>query len=131
MEAIEGLYTELYLGPAEPDLQVWRVQTVLAGGADTVYVCRYPEGAATLRCLAAELGTVDGETVATGQLGKPQTRSIKVVTKRPATECLSHDHRSNGHLRQQLALGRKGAGVVVADDSAHRARAALSQIRVS
>lgn len=65
MEAIEGLYTELYLGPAEPDLQVWRVQTVLAGGADAVYVCRYPEGAATLRCLAAELGTVDGETAAT------------------------------------------------------------------
>ena len=65
MEDIEGLYTERYLGPAQPDLQIWRVQAVLSAGADATYVCRYPEGAATLRCLAAELGTVDGETAAT------------------------------------------------------------------
>ncbi len=34
MEDIEGLYTERYLGPAQPDRQIGSVQAVLSAGAD-------------------------------------------------------------------------------------------------
>ena len=65
MEEVEGIYTEKSMSNAEPDLQLWRMQSVLDGGPGATYVVRFSETIATLRALSAQLGTVDLEMAAT------------------------------------------------------------------
>ena len=64
MEEVEGIYTEKPMSAAEPDLQLWRMQSVLDGGPGATYVVRFSETIATLRALSAQLGTVDLEMAA-------------------------------------------------------------------